>query len=148
METRKQMLQSTYRRHKFEVDSKEILNRLEEKEKSLQDSKDPNQLIFEIETLKDKVSFFYEMSRFWVRSGRLWDWFSVEVSRIGYRIFPVKACQVKSVSGLVLTESGSGRVWDFLNENWVRLTSELARADWTVFNRVRSSGIRDWKVFT
>jgi hypothetical protein len=55
METRKQMLQSTYRRHKFEVDSKEILNRLEEKEKSLQDSKDPNQLIFEIETLKDKV---------------------------------------------------------------------------------------------
>ena len=51
------MLQSTYRRHKFEVDSKEILNRLEEKEKSLQDSKDPNQLIFEIETLKDKVSF-------------------------------------------------------------------------------------------
>ena len=57
METRKQMLQSTYRRHKFEVDSKEILNRLEEKEKSLQDSKDPNQLIFEIETLKDKVSF-------------------------------------------------------------------------------------------
>ena len=69
METRKQMLQSTYRRHKFEVDSKEILNRLEEKEKSLQDSKDPNQLIFEIETLKDKVSFFYEMSLFWVRSG-------------------------------------------------------------------------------
>ena len=58
METRKQMLQSTHRRHKFEVDSKEILNRLEEKEKSLQDSKDPNQLIFEIETLKDKVSFF------------------------------------------------------------------------------------------
>ena len=57
METRKQMLQSTHRRHKFEVDSKEILNRLEEKEKSLQDSKDPNQLIFEIETLKDKVSF-------------------------------------------------------------------------------------------
>ena len=56
METRKQMLQSTHRRHKFEVDSKEILNRLEEKEKSLQDSKDPNQLIFEIETLKDKVS--------------------------------------------------------------------------------------------
>ena len=48
METRKQMLQSTHRRHKFEVDSKEILNRLEEKEKSLQDSKDPNQLIFEI----------------------------------------------------------------------------------------------------
>jgi len=67
METRKQMLQSTHRRHKFEVDSKEILNRLEEKEKSLQDSKDPNQLIFEIETLKDKVSF-------WVRSGRVWDW--------------------------------------------------------------------------
>ena len=66
METRKQMLQSTYRRHKFEVDSKEILNRLEEKEKSLQDSKDPNQLIFEIETLKDKVSF----SEIWVGFGR------------------------------------------------------------------------------
>ena len=62
METRKQMLQSTHRRHKFEVDSKEILNRLEEKEKSLQDSKDPNQLIFEIETLKDKVSFFLKKS--------------------------------------------------------------------------------------
>ena len=62
METRKQMLQSTYRRHKFEVDSKEILNRLEEKEKSLQDSKDPNQLIFEIETLKDKVSFLWNES--------------------------------------------------------------------------------------
>ena len=81
METRKQMLQSTHRRHKFEVDSKEILNRLEEKEKSLQDSKDPNQLIFEIETLKDKVSFL------WVRSGRVWDWFSVEVGRVGYGIF-------------------------------------------------------------
>ena len=66
METRKQMLQSTYRRHKFEVDSKEILNRLEEKEKSLQDSKDPNQLIFEIETLKDKVSFFLNSGWVWV----------------------------------------------------------------------------------
>lgn len=76
METRKQMLQSTHRRHKFEVDSKEILNRLEEKEKSLQDSKDPNQLIFEIETLKDKVSFFLEMILFpgqvGLDSGRLW----------------------------------------------------------------------------
>ena len=58
----------------------------------------------------------------------------MEVSRVGYGIFPVNTCQVKSVSGLVLTESGLGRVWDFLSENWVRLTSELSRADWTVFN--------------
>ena len=76
METRKQMLQSTYRRHKFEVDSKEILNRLEEKEKSLQDSKDPNQLIFEIETLKDKVSFFENLGLFWAvgKDGVLQKW--------------------------------------------------------------------------
>ena len=55
METRKQMLQSTFRRHKFSVDSKEILDRLAEKEKLLDEAKDPVQLIHEIESLKDKV---------------------------------------------------------------------------------------------
>ena len=50
------------------------------------------------------------------------------------RIWDFDTCQVKSVSGLVLTESGLGRVWNFLSENWVRLTSELSRADRTVFN--------------
>merc|ERR1712062_566587 len=43
METRKQMLQSTFRRHKFSVDSKEILDRLSEKEKLLDEAKDPAQ---------------------------------------------------------------------------------------------------------
>ena len=42
-----------------------------------------------------------------------------ESDRVGYGFFSVKACQVKSVSGLVLTESGSGRVWDLLKPGQV-----------------------------
>ena len=43
------------------------------------------------------------------------------MSQIGLDMgfFSVKACQVKSVSGLILTESGSGRVWDLLKPGQV-----------------------------
>ena len=56
METRRQMLQSTFRKHKYSVDAKEILDRLEQKDKLLDQTKDPNQIIHEIQSLNDKVS--------------------------------------------------------------------------------------------
>ena len=55
METRKQMLESAYRRHKYTNDAKELLDRLDQKSVQLGESSDIAQLLDEARALKSQV---------------------------------------------------------------------------------------------
>ena len=56
METRKQMLATTLRRHKFFADSDEILTRLDDKKNAVEHAKDANGILHEIQALSGQVS--------------------------------------------------------------------------------------------
>lgn len=61
METRKQLLESAYRRHKYSSDAKELLDRLDQKSAQLAQSSDTAQLLDEARALKDQVRLMQEL---------------------------------------------------------------------------------------
>lgn len=60
METRKQMLATTLRRHKFFADSDEILTRLADKKNAVEHAKDATGILHEIQALSGQVCYVYQ----------------------------------------------------------------------------------------
>jgi hypothetical protein len=56
METRSQMLSTTYRRHKYFADCDELLDRFDDKKAALENAKDATGILHEIQALSDQVN--------------------------------------------------------------------------------------------
>lgn len=63
METRKQLLESAHRRHKYTNDAKELLDRLDQKTLQLGEASDIAQLLDEAKALKHQVSIMSLLKR-------------------------------------------------------------------------------------